>query len=153
MRAFTMLLLYALVVPASGIAQATARPGDRVRVTFVAPEGRTRIIGTLDSIARDSVYMHMEGSGPLTFGLRYAARFERSLTGKRRASISGAVSAGVVVGALVGAGLGAFTAGEMDPGAAALILGAVFTVPGALVGGIVGSIAREQWEVVSPAIQ
>jgi len=107
-----------------------------------------RAVGTLDSIAHDSVFIHAERGGATAFHLPSADRFEKSLTGKRSAPIRKGLLAGIVAGAALGALYGASGSGSMDPTASSSIMAGFVAVPGALLGAIIGGSARERWERV-----
>ena len=146
-------LLHALLVPTLTLSQPTASAGDRVRLTLVAigdanPARPPMVVGTLDSIAHDTVYVDTRTQGHLAFHRRSLVRLERSRTGKRGISTGGGVLLGLLAGGAVGALLGASEPGDIEPGAASTIAGVAFAIPAALLGGIIGAVARERWETI-----
>ena len=132
-------------------------PGARVRVsvpTFnptTRLRGQARWVGTLVTLSADTLVLKpKDQSAPLAIPLASVTRLDVS---RGRVSCTGR---GILTGSLasLALGLGLLASASPEdigdaPPAAGLIFLAVFTVPGAVIGGIVGSkVGGERWEPV-----
>lgn len=153
MNARRTFLVFALLVPAAIEAQSTrvVQPGDRVRVTWITPGANPvptwpyKVVGTFDSAARDSVFIRDANHRSLGVPVAGIRKLETSVGGRRGASVGTGIMLGLLGGALLGAALGYSEPGDLEPGISVGLGGALFAVPGMLIGGIIGAATRERW--------
>ena len=149
------LALACIVLPHQAAAQGVF-PGVRVRVVDVSSAAPV-LTGQLVRKAGDTVIVSSAAATPTVFVVGAGHRLEVS-AGTHRRTLRG-VGLGFLVGAATGAVLGLASYQEPDcsqsficldfgPGFAALAGAVVFSVPGMVIGGIVGAKKHEVWRRV-----
>jgi hypothetical protein len=150
------LTLACWLLPGTVAAQYAAAPGARVRVVNVSSSAPV-LTGRLMRIAGDTVTISSAGAIQTALLLTPEHRLEVS-AGTHGRTLRG-IGLGFLTGAAVGAAVGLATYKKSDctglcvldfgPGATALAGAVLVSVPGMLIGGIVGAnVTRETWRLV-----
>jgi hypothetical protein len=144
----------AVALPAGLAAQDAVSPGMRVRVVQTSTSAPV-VVGELVRIAGDSVIVSAAGGTLVSMSLDEAHRLEVS-DGVRRQTTRG-VGIGLLAGAVAGAVIGAATYEPCDGwcfvdfgrGGTALISAGALSIPGMIIGGIVGAATtHDTWREV-----
>lgn len=148
--------LVCLVVGRRAAAQSVVTPGARVRVVEVS-SGAPLVTGELIRMAGDTVLISSAAATQTVWVVTAAHRLEVS-AGTHRRTLRG-IGLGFLVGAATGAVIGLATYQEPDciqfcidlgRGFTALAGAAVLSVPGAVIGGIVGAKSKhEAWRPIA----
>lgn len=168
MRFTSKLFALALMVPAAGLSQTappndvTASTGSRVRVAAPVFGTKAKQVGTVVSVAPDTVVLRFEANAPMrSLAVSDITSLEVA-RGKHTRKAQGALW-GTLIGAGVAGVLGyalyeepkcstdgffgciAFTVGPTSRGSNALVSGVAGGLVGALVGALVGQRATDTW--------